>query len=890
MPSNLPGMDFMTLSATPSYKVSVPTLHEPAIMFRCIQVHFSMQDNNLMVRAQCSQTNHILQLVPSSKLREDLPPSLIDGHVHWLSLSEKVIKICPLEQPWEQSPENWRIDCSSGQYCMYKGCETLVDVQSQIWPMVSKCFQNFNNVTLEIGPFDEPSVQTSNILVTTSPTIDSAQSMSMLQLSVALPRYGLLFFVNGREELESRDFEDMVIDESQCIGALIGLENSLVLRPKTQFAGSHAIPEALVPKHILIPNGFPATHGDHQVRIYINSRKNLPGPNEPLFHTYNVNIELGCLTGDGSLTSTRFLAYLHATTTCYRPDPLTGKTGIQAALCLLRSAECRSIMKLKALFDGLYTDAGHWSSTRYPQMSVAYKEIQDRYYWDPHRREDEVHLAMKRAVQRAVHLSPLDVASTNDYEDMEYSVPESDMEFEDVVSAAASAIHCWSNGLTVDDTPLSPHDGLGIQPSNSDPVQTLMSKMHDTLEKEARRPFQLLFLLPTVAYCSPCHRTACLSMLITFAMQTHSHSVNPLMIHSDCKISDGYRPTEHVLRDYIRKHCIEGWYLTSDEGRDAVSATIKHLLKDWPYDAPPTVSLDPSYWDVAGLAADLQQLFSSCYRNRNLKNHVMHILAAPGLPALSRRVSPPRNTLNGHMQWQVNQLLSNRSVPELPPRSTLSWNGLRNNYSPGTPNDVPELDRLFSSLQPNSAFQQEYLALLETSSGARKKYGTSYCVLATDHIDALQKYYVQCRANYVDALGILKRSLGPITEHEQALEQSGHWPLITIDILLRCLACTSPASVPERWKKCLSSLALLLLELQRARRLLRFALKGLEEEFWKELENEQCDGWNPEEYPDWLLIQVRFWCIECLLRLRLFLDHVRFEETFSFVVVRRRLQ
>ena len=888
MPSDLPGMDFMTLSATPSYKVSVPTLRELAIIFKYIQVYFSMQGDNLMIRAQCNQTGNILQLVPSSKLWEDLPPSLIDGRVHWLNLSEKVIEIRSLEQPWEQSSEHWRIDCSSGRCRMYKGHETLVDVRSEIQAMVSKCFENFNNVEIHtswIAPLDLPSVQsqTSNILITASPIIDSAQSVSVLKLSVALPHYGLSFFVNGREELESRDFEDMVIDENQCISALIGLENLLVLRPKTHFAGSHAIPEALVPRRVLIPNGFPTLRRDHQVRIYIDNDENLPGPDEPFFHTYNVNIELGCLTGDGSLTSTRFLAYLHATTTCYRPDPLTSKTGVQAALCLLRSAGCRSIMELKALVgESDSSDGNRWDTTRYPQLNVAHKEIEDRYYWDCRTRKDEVHLAIKRAVWRAVHLSPSDVTSTEDCKDTEYLVPESDLELEDVVSAAASAIHCWPNGLTanvisnwmnmwngasthVNVTPLSPHDGSGIQ-SNSDLVQTLMNKVHDVLEKEARRPFQLLFLLPTVAYCSPCHQTAFLSMLITFAMQTHSHSVNPLMIHSDCKISDGYRPTEDVLGDYIRKHCIEHWYLALDEGRHAVSTTIKHLLKNWPCDAPPTVSLGiPSYWDVAGLAASIQQLFSGCYRNFKLKNYVMHILAAPGLPSLSRRVLPPRYTLNEHMQWQVtlNQLLSNRSVPELPPRSTFSWDGRQNNYLPGTSNDIPVLDRLFSSLQSNSAFQQEYLALLETSAGAHKKYGTSYRVLTTDHIDTLQKHYVQCKVNYVDALGTLNRSLGPVTEREQALERFGHWPLITADILLRRLACASPASVPERWKKCMLSLALLLLELQRARRLLRFALSGLKEEFWKELENEQCDGWNSEEYPDWLLIQVRFWCIEC---------------------------
>ena len=96
--------------------------------FKYPQVHFSLQNNNLVVQAQCTQTNDILVLIPSSKLWEDLPPALLDDHVHWLNLSTKIIKIWPLERLWEQSSENWKIDCASGQFCMYKGCETLVDI------------------------------------------------------------------------------------------------------------------------------------------------------------------------------------------------------------------------------------------------------------------------------------------------------------------------------------------------------------------------------------------------------------------------------------------------------------------------------------------------------------------------------------------------------------------------------------------------------------------------------------------------------------------------------------------------------------------------------------------------------------------------------------------
>ena len=850
-------------------------------------MHFSRRGGNLVVRAQCNQTNEVLELIPSRKLQKDLPPALVNGHVHWLNLSEKIIEIRPLEQPWKRSSENWRIDCASRQYNMIKGRNTLVDIRSPTWAMVSKCFDCLDVernqktfVNIHSGRLDverNGKSQTCNILLTASP-VEPVQPASMLQLSVTLPRYGLSFFVNERGELESRDFKDMVYDENQCVDALFGLENLLVLRPKTYLAGSF-ISETLIPRRILVPNGFPQEHDGHQVRVNASVARD-----EPSYHIYDLDTELGCLVGNGSLISTRFLAYLHAATNYHRPDPLTGKTGAQTALCLLQSAGCQSIMKFKALPDHrphtMNPAVGSfWSSTKYPQINAAHREIQNRYYWGTYYNHGaKVNSPQKRSERRAAHLFPSTVTvrtSMGDCRDMEYLIPGLDLELEDSVSTAVFAAHCWFinaptmntisnwadlwNGLNIRVDTVLP--GSGIQ-SNPDLVQILISRTRDILEKEEKHHrFPLLFLFPMVAYCLPPHhwQAAFLSMLTAFAGQMKSHLDDP-QTHSDCNIVDGYRPTEGVLRDHIHRSCINqrGLHLYSG------MAAIQRLLQEWPCEIPPTISLDPRYYDMAGLTASLKQLFSSCHRNFNLKQRLMHVLAVPELPTFPHRVSPPQYISNANVSLQItlDQLLSNRTAPELPQRSAFPRDG---SSTFEASNYIPALGRLFCSLQTNTAFQQEYLALLETSASVHKKDRTTYNASEKDRTDRLQKHYAQCRVNYMDALGNLKRNLCPMTDHEHTLEQLGRWPLITADVLLRCLASTSPVNLPGRWKRCLISFALLLLEFQRARRLLRFALDGLEEELFKELDNEGCDGWNAEEYPDWLLIQVRFWSLSTCL-------------------------
>ena len=617
-------------------------------------MHFSLREDRLVVRTQGNQGNEILELVPSSKLRGDLPMALVDGHVHWLNLSAKTIEIRPLEQLWEQSSEHWRIECASGQYRMYKGCEAFVDIRSPTWEMVSKCFECLISVDETLTSWDDEYSrrQSRTPLITTSP-IDSVQSLAMQRLSVTLPRYGLSFFVNEREELESYDFKNMVYDEDQCVGALFGLENLLVLRPKTHIAGT-LVPEALIPRRVLIPNGFPRSDGNHQVRINVDTRR-FVRPNTPLYHTYDVDTEMGCFIGNGTVTSTQFLAYLHATTSCHRPDPLTGKTGVQAALCLLQSAGCRSIMKLKAL-----KHASPWTSTQYPQINAAYREILRRYYWSRLPYLDGESSAQKRAAQRAAYLFPSNAAG------------------------------------------------------------------------------------PT-----------------------------PLEDYNESKYFSNSLPAEPGL------------------------ATLPHSISS----------------------------FNEC---------------------LPRQIA-------------LDQLLCNRLAPELPARSALHLES----HSTSS-DDIPILDQLLLSLRADSSFQREYLTHLDTSAQSlRVVPQITHKVAGKNLIEALKKYYMQCRVNYVYSLDILKKSLGSTRDpHKQALDPSCQWPPITADVLLRYLASAAPIDIPPRWKKCLTSLALLLLELQRSRRLLRLALNGLEDsqEFLKELENEGCDGWNAEEYPDWLLIQVAFFC------------------------------
>ena len=316
-----------------------------------VQVHFAVQSDHdaslsrdherIIIRAEHKET--YFQLIPQEILKAHLPALLIEGHIHWLNLSTFNIEIRPVKEPWKQSSDNWSIDFRPGRSRITKGSESLVDKQSLTWAMLSG----------RLRCLDDPE----NFIITTSP-VDIAQSLSPLQLSVNLPRYGLSFFVNNADDLESLEFRNMVYDEDQCIGTLFGLVNRLVLRPKTQ------IEEELIPKRIIIPHSDSLNSHGHN--IYVK----LPFLGPIRHYTYQMDSELGCLKGFVDLESRLYLAHLHSLTSSgCRPDPLTGRTGVEEAMSLIWLAGTRQA-----------TSMGNRASdfkSQSCQMHFAFAEIQE---------------------------------------------------------------------------------------------------------------------------------------------------------------------------------------------------------------------------------------------------------------------------------------------------------------------------------------------------------------------------------------------------------------------------------------------------------------------------------------------------------------------------------
>jgi hypothetical protein len=249
------------------------------------------------------------ELVPHEVLEADFPGAVVHNFSHWMDLTSGEIEFRPLAQIWRSSVDNWILRMKAQPPCMtrtVKGIqESFIDYHSGTSRMVSSLLHGLEQ----------------------RPAMYMVQRSSDGALVVTLPRLRLQFILKG-QLLESIHFPGMFVDEQQTCGALIGLRDQLVLRPQqSQARYTH--------RQVLIPHGnVVISRADEHVHVSIEK----PREDQHGYSLYNVDADMGRLSGETGLSSRLFKIYLHAATSHCLPDPLTGRTGVEEALEELSTA------------------------------------------------------------------------------------------------------------------------------------------------------------------------------------------------------------------------------------------------------------------------------------------------------------------------------------------------------------------------------------------------------------------------------------------------------------------------------------------------------------------------------------------------------------------------
>jgi hypothetical protein len=277
------------------------------------------------LRARKPGDSQILQFIPPSILHGDFPGCLVDGYIHWLDLSTRELEFRPAASPWAPAPSNWRLIIQKP--ALYpRAILQKPNPASHLMRLIDVRSSTFSVMSSLLSPLES----SQHIIAT-----HTAQT-----LEVSLPRLRLSFFVNTNWELECRSMRGYVIDKTQSCGTLFGLRNKLTLCLSASCSEDH-----LLSRRVIIPQGNISfeTHGDFaQVSIDTSDQKHVH------WHEYTIDKDLGCLTSKTGFSSKLYQCYLHALTSHVLPDPLSGHTGTEEALYILRNAACRSFQGLGA--------------------------------------------------------------------------------------------------------------------------------------------------------------------------------------------------------------------------------------------------------------------------------------------------------------------------------------------------------------------------------------------------------------------------------------------------------------------------------------------------------------------------------------------------------------
>lgn len=283
--SNMPGMSYMLAVENDGH-----------------QVHLGYRNNKLVIRAQAFGTilEHVPRHVFGNGPSADLPGPLIDNCVHWIDLNSGVLEIRPHPRIWKRGA--WLINIQTRKAQRRLGSSVLVDPHSPVFTTIARIFRNF----------EQPHMLT----VTQSKSFNKG-------LSVELGRMDLTFYVNHKRVLQCKQL-GAEVDPNQDVGALYGLESMLVLRNASNRSQRSVITTMGNPEY--------RRHGMHvSVRM----------ENDGNYARYMIDNVVGRLQSPPEPRLLYNKALLHALTSCFIPDPLTGRTGTEEALHWLQSGYCQ---------------------------------------------------------------------------------------------------------------------------------------------------------------------------------------------------------------------------------------------------------------------------------------------------------------------------------------------------------------------------------------------------------------------------------------------------------------------------------------------------------------------------------------------------------------------
>ncbi|KAI6002350.1 hypothetical protein EDC04DRAFT_3147123 [Pisolithus marmoratus] len=888
LPSDMVGMVYATRGLIDEYRV-----------------YFRMGINGLIVRAKKEIDPNIFELIPSHKLGSDLPIALVENHVHWFNLTTRMMEARPVETLWKSSPDNWRLHFSPGGHSMTKGDARLFDVRSHTWQMLSKRLQpleNPQNLIITLQSSNTVSVDLPryglSFFINDDKELECRHPRGMVydecQSAGTLIGLATKLVLRPKANLADEGARRLIlVPEGNVSFARQGdhVQVTIDISGPAQKRFQYQIFHIDTDSGCLIGN---ATLTSNLYRAYLHALTSKPSSVDPLTQRTGTEEALSILCSAACRSFMKVDAR-SAKLLCCIAGLTTRRTWYPKHLKCMQNVHWLGGVPVTSQHCGFYVACS--SIKEIQEQLQPFHDVQFTPLFEdfPPACGDDLLL---RAAVRAAVLYPqtlynplLGGGYDSVYKARDILLPSTD---EHRVYNTALAVYNWSVQQC------SPKKSLGLVKSWNGIVQGVSQafplrynkdwlspdlpgiwlSLYDSCRKSraSKHRFQLIFSLSAMAYTSQ-QLEVLAGALLAFATIPQFREEDP-PDHPTYDLSDGYRPSPHALTEFVSRCTKPRWYGISleeymeqrDQEKDKI---IAELTASWPCMQPPSDDFrDCSWHDIDALDSDLSPLFASCYRNLELKNHLNRVesifgeettssltcsddkLASPTVERPAYSFTPPSH---GHHRanWAVTlEVLFHRAAPVLPINLVTPQNLGINRRSQIRSRKMSQLIRDLHR-NANSTFRATYANELQQSADHLRCDQMGLEADALVHlVESFRTHYEQSRTRHQSTLRFLTEYLGPQTTNEHAAHRSGQWPRITVKVLLGCLASNSKVPLPPDWRVCLIEFAKLVLEYQRARRMLALVQNGQVEDLHKEMENVGCDGWEAESYTDWLLIQL----------------------------------
>ncbi|KAH8842840.1 hypothetical protein MCOR03_011055 [Pyricularia oryzae] len=311
-PSELPGFTHRTFATS----------------FGCI-LHFALIDlgsnvpPDLRILAVRQHDGRCFQYIPPSSFEGGIPSNFIASYFHWYDKGASILEFRPRTHRWTSSDNIWKAKRQ--------------DENPDEWELSQGESGDKLLLNASKSPVNILARQVESIARSTDICI--CLDKGAKQVSISLSRLGLCFdFDATTSMLHSKEFKGMRIDPDQSLGSLVGLQQKLVLCSASSTARGIIIPVGDVSVR---PQSLqPTAHSQTLISKFADDRFS----QQRLFYT--IDRIKGEIVDDGSHMGKILLTLLHAMTSHFLPDPLTGYTGTEKALSILRSGAMASAQAL----------------------------------------------------------------------------------------------------------------------------------------------------------------------------------------------------------------------------------------------------------------------------------------------------------------------------------------------------------------------------------------------------------------------------------------------------------------------------------------------------------------------------------------------------------------